>query len=362
MIISNNREPNLSEFQALVDRATLRLNDDAQSRGDYYIGRGAQKLEDDVLSFLDASARGTKFEGTIEKISGQRFPDIVAARYYGVEVKSSKDEKWISLGGSINESTRVDGVERIFLTFGKLTNPVEFRSRPYEDCLSEVVVTHYPRYRIDMNLMDGNTIFDKMGTTYDELRLSQESVNTIVDYYKSQLADGESLWWTGKARQQEEVHAVPMKIRLMRTLSATEKKKILALALAYFPEILSNANNKYERYALWLAANHGVISTSTRDLFSAGGQGAIGSIDKVPRKILNVYDNRSSIINAILSTDESVLRETWKVNNIQENRINQWIELAVQYCLLPADSQQNIEYNEKMEYLLLRLSYGGLDI
>jgi len=368
MIISNNREPNLGEFQSLVNRATLRLNDDARTKTSYYITRGAQKLEDDVMGFLNESAKGTKFDGSIEKISGQRFPDIVVAKYYGVEVKSSKDEKWTSLGGSINESTRVEGVERIFLTFGKLTPPVEFRSRPYEDCLSEVVVTHYPRYKIDMNLSQGDTIFDKMNTTYDDLRLSQDSVGTIVDYYRSQLADGESLWWTGRDNQKEEAHAVPMKIRLMRTLGAAEKKEILALALAYFPEILGNANNKYERYALWLAASQGVISTSTRDLFSAGGQGSIDIgggpnsapliINKVPRKIMNVFDSRLAIFNALLSTDASVLRETWKVDEIDKDPIRQWSRLARGYCLLE-ETQKNEGYNKKIHYLFAALHHGG---
>ena len=368
MIISNNREPNLGEFQTLVDKATLKLNDDAKSKAHYYITRGAQKLEDDVMGFLSYVAKGTKFEGSIKKISGQRFPDIVAAKYYGVEVKSSKDEKWVSLGGSVNESTRVEGVERIFLTFGKLTSPVEFRSRPYEDCLSEVVVTHYPRYKIDINLPQGNTIFDKMNTTYDELRLSQDSVGTIVDYYKSQLADGESLWWTGRASQKEDNHAVPMKIRLMRTLAATEKKDILALALAYFPEILGNANTKYERYVLWLAATQGIISTSTRDMFSAGGQGSIviegGKshepiiIDKMPRKIINAFENRLAIFNALYSINTHELQEMWKVDEIEQDPVRQWLRLAISYSLLEP-TPENEEYNKKIHYLFAALRHPG---
>lgn len=161
MIISTNRDPNLSEFKILLGSTTLMLNDDAVKRSAYYLKRNAQLLEEDVKNILEIAAEGTKFKGTIEKISGQCFPDIVAGKYYGVEVKSSKDEKWITLGGSVNESTRIEDVERIFLMFGKLKEPIEFRSRPYEDCLSDVVVTHYPRYKIDMNLKNGETIFCK---------------------------------------------------------------------------------------------------------------------------------------------------------------------------------------------------------
>ncbi|MCL2753722.1 MAG: hypothetical protein FWE44_06205 [Defluviitaleaceae bacterium] len=333
MIISNNREPSLKEFQGLVDLTTLRLNDDAKNRIAYYTKRNAQLLEDDVKGFLEVASVGTKFEGSIEKISGQRFPDIVASKYYGVEVKSSKDDKWISLGGSINESTRVQGVERIFLTFGKLTSPVEFRSRPYEDCLSEVVVTHYPRYKIDMNLTNGKTIFNKMGTSYDTLRKSSDPVAAVVDYYKNQLSDGESLWWTGKKKQ---VEALPMKVRLLRTLSISEKREIMISGFAYFPNLMGNASTKYERFSLWLATAHGVVSTSTRDAFSAGGQGKIEidnmQFEKVPRKIINIYDNAINIEKCILNTDKEILKENWRIDFISSDRMGQWLELASQYC------------------------------
>ena len=56
------------------------------------------------------------------------------------------------------------------MLFAKLASPIEFRCRPYEECLSEVVVTHSPRYLIDMNLAIGKTIFDKIKTPYNELR------------------------------------------------------------------------------------------------------------------------------------------------------------------------------------------------
>ncbi|GHU43196.1 hypothetical protein FACS1894111_08400 [Clostridia bacterium] len=338
MIISENRIPSLPEFKTLVLDATIKLNDDAKRREAYYLKRNAQLLEDDVARALSESAIGTAFADTIRKISGQCFPDIVAASYYGVEVKSSKDDRWITLGGSVNESTRIEGVERIFLTFGKLLNPVEFRSRPYEDCLSDVVVTHYPRYRIDMNLSKGKTIFDKMDTTYDALRQSTDPVVKIVDYYKSRLGEGESLWWTGSATQTEQPASVPMKIRLWRTLSAEEKKELSNIGLALFPDLLSNSSTKYEGFSLWLVGTYGVISTSVRDSFSAGGQGTIrtdvGIFDKVPHVLLNIQKNSTQIALNILNADESVLEETWRTNKISSDRIGQWIEIVSMLCSL----------------------------
>ena len=171
MIVSVNPKPSIAEFADLMKKTDDLLNYDATQRPTYYAHRGGNPLEDDVHSALEECAKGTVFENTIEKISGQKFPDIVAARFYGVEVKSTKDNHWTSTGSSILETTRVADVERIYMTFGKLGgNPIEFLSKPYEKCLSGIAVTHMPRYLIDMRLKDGETIFDKIGIEYDVLR------------------------------------------------------------------------------------------------------------------------------------------------------------------------------------------------
>ena len=177
MIISVNPTPTMAEFALLMKRTDQLLTNDAAKRPKYYVTRNGSPLEDDVKAALDECAIGTPFENTIEKISGQKFPDIVAAKLYGVEVKSTKENHWTSTGSSILESSRVADVERIFMTFGKLGgNPIAFRSRPYEECLSGIAVTHMPRYLIDMRLNQGETIFDKMGAvSYTHLTLPTTS-------------------------------------------------------------------------------------------------------------------------------------------------------------------------------------------
>lgn len=86
MIVSVNPKPAMPEFISLMKRTDDLLNHDALKRPKYYAGRGGNPLEDDVKSALDECAKGTPFENTIEKVSGQKFPDIVAAKFYGVEV------------------------------------------------------------------------------------------------------------------------------------------------------------------------------------------------------------------------------------------------------------------------------------
>ena len=212
MIISTACQAKLPAFKALMSKTDSFLNKDARERESYYAARGGKKLEEDVCFALTECAKGTQFEGTIKLVSGASFPDIVANRMFGVEVKSTEKNHWQSIGSSILESTRDQNVERIYMTFGKLGKPIQFLSKPYEDCLSDIVVTHYPRYRIDMQLQEKQqpTIFEKMQIDYDELRTMENPVPIVSRYYKNQLKPGESLWWAAD----EVESSTPMAARL----------------------------------------------------------------------------------------------------------------------------------------------------
>lgn len=294
MIISVNPKPTLPEFRTLMSRTDRLLNEDALKRQKYYASRGGNPLEDDVKAALDECAKGTPFENTIEKISGQRFPDIIAAKYYGVEVKSTKDDHWTSTGSSILETTRVSDVERIYMTFGKLGgNPVQFLSKPYEECLYGIAVTHMPRYLINMQLKKGETIFDKIGIPYDELRQLDNPIAPVSKYYRSQLKPGESLWWAGDSGDE----TVSATIRLWRNVPYEEKRRYTTYGCLNYPEIFGG---DYDRYALWLTSQ-GVVDSHIRDQFSAGGKEPMlmsdGEIIKFPGVYRRVKDNKDYFIH-----------------------------------------------------------------
>ena len=306
------------------------LNEDAHKRESYYATRGGKKLEEDVCSALSQCAIGTPFEGTVKLVSGASFPDIVAKRMFGVEVKSTEKNHWQSIGSSILESTRDQNVERIFMTFGKLGKPIRFLSKPYEDCLSEIVVTHYPRYRIDMQLQEKKqpTIFEKMHVDYDELRQMENPVPIVSQYYKRQLKPGESLWWAAD----EVESSTPMTARLWTALSHEEKEQLTVAGYALFPEVLSAGNNKkYNRYALWLATKKGVINTNIRDSFSAGGRVDMksngGILVKMPAAFGRIQKYKELIEEIILESNEGVLAEYWR-SSVEEDRITQWCRMV----------------------------------
>lgn len=97
-----------------------------------------------------------------------------------------------------------------------------------------------------------------------------------------------------------------------------------------------NSAEKYQRYALWLATEKGVINTNIRDSFSAGGQykytfsdGKEINLPAVFGRVVKYSKQLSEIIN---NTPEDHLKEYWSVNEIKPDRIAQWTELVLQYA------------------------------
>lgn len=328
MIISENKKPSLLEFSELMKATDNALNSDVKNREDYYTKRNGKLLENDVFWAMTEMATGTPFESSIQLVSGASFPDIVANNYFGVEVKSTEKNHWKSIGSSILESTRSANVERIYLTFGKLGKPVEFRSRPYEECLSGIAVTHYPRYQIDMQLNSGETIFDKMGIPYDDLRTMENPVVPVSKYYRGLLNEGESLWWAAGDVEK----TVPAKVSLWSVLSNNTKKNLVAKGYAFFPEVFSNSPKKYNRYALWLVTNLGIVNTNIRDLFSANGKVPMrlnnGLTISAPQVFYRLSLYRDIVINDILSESAENLKEYWNVETMWQNKIEQWCSIV----------------------------------
>ncbi|MBQ6407958.1 MAG: hypothetical protein IJJ64_07965 [Butyrivibrio sp.] len=325
MIISENNKPKIDEFRLLMKNTDILLNDDAEKRPQYYASRSGNPLEDDVFEALEECSVGTPFENTIIKVSGQKFPDIVAAKFYGVEVKSTKDDHWTSTGSSILETTRIQDVERIYMTFGKLGGKPSFLSKPYEECLSGIAVTHMPRYLIDMRLSKEETIFSKMGIPYDELRQMDNPITPVSKYYRSKLKPGESLWWAGDAGEE----TVSATIRLWKNLSAEEKRKHTVYGCVNYPEVFGG---NYDRYALWLTSQ-GVVDPHIRDQFSAGGQEEMllssGEKIKFPGVYRRIKNNMDYFIHLMSMPDTTVLVEHPTVSGeMFRERILKWCDIA----------------------------------
>ena len=326
MLVSVNPDPHKSEFNSLLNSTIDKLNAKAKKSPTQIENLRGNKLEPYARDIMAELAFGTPFENTIELIGGQKFPDIVAKKFYGIEVKTTTQNHWKTTGNSVMESTRIEDVERIFMLFGKLGKPIEFKCRAYEECLSEVVVTHSPRYLIDMNLEKGKTIFDKIKTPYDTLRKKKNPIKPITEYYKSKLKPGQDLWWIQDTEQSSK-----LVIDIWNNLDRDEKQRIKNRAMVYFPEVFSNRSDKFSRLSIWLVTRESVVCPNVRDLFTAGGQDDILIGDKVyknvPRIFVKLFENIDSVRDILFKATAQELTEYWGGKTNEKKKINDWIGL-----------------------------------
>jgi len=329
MVVSLNSDSTLENFEKLLERTVKELNILSKDSKNSIEQLTGIKLEPFIKEIMDKNAVGTEFENSIELIGGQKFPDIIAKKYFGVEVKTTSKNHWKTTGNSVLESTRVEDVERIFMLFGKLGAPIEFKFRKYEECLSEVVVTHSPRYLIDMELKKGKTIFDKINISYDEIRLKYKPIQPIVNYYKNKLKPGQDLWWIGEGDDDASRNFV---IDIWKNLTKDYKSELMIRSMIYFPEIFSQSSDKFARLAVWLVKEKSIVCPNLRDVFTARGKKDFEykniMIKRLPKIYFNLLDNFQLIINLILETEVERLSELWKKPTSEKSKIEDWIELV----------------------------------
>lgn len=341
MIVSTPEKDNFTDFEKLLSDCLSSLDSEAYQDVDYFLNRGGVKFEDDLLNHMNMHAKGTLFSGKIKKISGQKFPDIVAwinqNKGYGVEVKTSKLNHWKTTGNSIFESTRVSNIERVYMFFGKLADPIQFKYKKYQDCLYDVAITHSPRYLIDMEIDSKETIFSKVGVEYEQLRQLENPFAPIKEYYKREiLKKGEEVWWVDN----EESNISSLAIRAWSNLENKDQELLINTAMILFPEIFSKSQDKFNRVATWLIMHHGVINPSLRDTFSAGGKKEI-IINNIPYTVPAIFNRLQTRINNIIDLLENIdpkLLEYYWETTLENNLLAQWVKLASiqSYTMLPS--------------------------
>ncbi|EMY67884.1 hypothetical protein [Leptospira vanthielii] len=293
------------------------------------------KFESIVFDFLKEAAIGTTFEGKIDLISGQKFPDIVINNKIGLEVKTTRSKNWKTTGNSVFEGTRVDGIDDLYLICAKLTKPYDILIKPYEDCLTEIVVTHSPRYLIDMEIDPMDSIFNKMEISYDDLRKSENPIRPIIDYYKSKLKDGQSLWWIDEDNTEKRTLTESnLVMQVWNTLESNRRAYFCALGFLFFPELISNSKNeKYSRFSLWLVTSQNIICNNVRDIFTAGGIGNIAELgnksmfskNKFPRILINLFQNLETIKEEIENLTFEDFSHHWKDYRKTDSPKEYWI-------------------------------------
>lgn len=317
-----------SEFHDLLDTMLYFMNNKATTDPDYYTQSSGESFEPKVVEAAEAALSELSLDAKVLHTQGGHvFPDIVLecpdGIKYGIEVKSTKSNQWKINGNSVMGSTSVDNITETYIFFGKLIKGApEFKIRKYEECISDVAVTHSPRYKIDMELPAGKTFFDKSHIPYETIKNSDDPISLVKEYYRKQ---GSTAWWL--------TESAPPVIKLFNELSDEEQSLYCAYGFVYFPEILSVSKYKYHNFAIWLIAEHSIIVTNIRDLFSSKGQVGLTlrghKYKNVPRIYKTLYDLKSYIIKIFNYTPAETLREKWNysntINDDLSDKIDAWL-------------------------------------
>lgn len=274
LVTIRNRGATPDAFKEFMVLAEGEFNKRSRANPGLYKTCSSDELEKATEKLLVEISSATPFrKEDIRLVSGHCFPDIMATDFYGVEVKQTVSKHWTSTGSSIVETTRSPWVDRIYMLFGSLgQEPPAFLCRPYEDCLSEIAVTHSPRYLIDMRLKEKGekTIFEKLHTTYDQFRQNPGRIDLVRRHYVSEaLRSGkhEMPWWVGRQSLSEDLDGETKQMGLWSDSKIQEELKAQMVVL--FPEVIEG---DYANAALWLCTHRYLICLNLRDQFTAGGQ------------------------------------------------------------------------------------------
>lgn len=260
----------------------------------------------------------------VKFMGGKIFPDIVieegeTGRTFGVEVKyHDSGDDWKTKGNSTYATTQVEGLEEIYLVFGKFDNNANccrVKARPYGECISGISITHKPRYDIDMT-MEEDFCAKELGVSYSTLRnLGKEQREIYVNSYiaRTQYAS-------------------------LSAVSKEKRRMLIAQGFILFPEIFStNPSIRYNNFSAWLFANN-VICKNVRDFLTAGGRESIdGQI--YPKVFYTLYDHIDTIKRCIAEVPAQVLAQAWyssaeEVDRIQDDwsdRLRLWLELVTKH-------------------------------
>ncbi len=322
------------EFGLLVEKVCLRLKDISCNEPQYIAScKSGDDFELCVVRAVNDVLNTENIDAIVHHTPGSHaFPDIVVEfpgeENYGIEVKSSSSKtskNWKINGNSVLGGTRKKVLDT-YIIFGKTAlGHQAFRFRRYEDAIANVAVTHSPRYFIDMEVSEEETFFAKSGLSYKQISEAAEPIQLITSYFKAQ---GQRAWWLAES--------TPAAIRMFSDISAREQNEIIAYCLVHFPEVFSHSRQKFSRSAMWMATDQGVLSSSLRDNFTAGGRCHVRLNDKTYVNLPHVFDtlheHRRAFIRELEDTPVEKLKEDWNYpGDLKENitdKLFVWIDIV----------------------------------
>ena len=238
------------------------------------------------------------------------------------------------MGNSTVASTVVEGIEDVNLMYWIKDRSPSVGYRRYFDCVSDVKVTHSPRFMLDVDLVSSESFFavsaDRMRFDLVEFLAGARNprLEILEEMRRRARERSEVPWWLDPTDEVDVTINVPG-LRYRRDLEAHESAALQKTLFLGFPEILAGGGRSFYNAAGWAISRRSVIVT--RDWFSAGGRceldlgAAHGRID-VPGVVRN-------FLNAVGRPSRISLSELGEIHGralgSPEDAVGSWVEHVI---------------------------------
>ncbi len=204
---------------------------------------------------------------------GHSFPDLsIKNSNIGIELKGSASSRRFN-GNSVVASTMLPNLKKIYLFYWiGITGELGYRN--YFDCVSTPVVTHSPRFQLDIDLKPSQSMFGLTSGKVGEI----ESIifgsngidsNKIIKWMADNARlKGETPWWIAEDDSSPVGSTGLIKCT---DLPFNRRRAFMKSAILAFPKIFDRTSpNKYNGLFEWAVSVKSVLSS--RDDYSAGGR------------------------------------------------------------------------------------------
>lgn len=314
------------QFEMLLSKAAEKLTQDLNASTAFHSSKSFEQQVRTVLHEI------LKDMGMLVDMSppAQEFPDIIIGSF-GVEVKYSDKNTWRSIANSIFEGSRKEGVDHVYLLFGKVGGAPEVKWGKYEDSIMHVRTSHVPRFEVEIDAKE--PLFKKLNISYNEFRLlsPEEKMPYIRNYAKGRLKNGERLWWID---DQPDERSLPLEVRLYTKLTQSEKRRYRAESAVLCPQILrsSRVKGKYDDITMFLLTYYGILCNQARDLFTAGSVAMRSSDARGGVYVLRALEDiENEMYEAFDYLEDALFIEYWGESIPKNKRIELWLAKADAY-------------------------------
>ena len=244
---------------------------------------------------------------------GHAFPDVsIKGTTVGIELKGASSNRKFN-GNSVVGSTMLPNLKTIFLMYW-IGNAGDIGYKDYFDCVATPVVTHSPRFQLDIDLSKESSMFgtgpDKVGTV-DDVIFPPEGIDSekIIKWMSDKAKrNGETPWWISIDESLPQGSTGLIKLT---KVAIDKKSQFMKYAFLGFPRILAKKSpTKYNGLFEWAIQTRSIYTD--RDDYSAKG--------KVPFTI-PAFNTKSIMLPRSVQVAVEALSNDSEVNGKEINKI-----------------------------------------